>query len=834
MPKATPLITSFNAGELTHLLEGKVDLKYYPNGCRRIRNFKVTKQGPAKRRAGTRFVAAVKTESQRTWLGSFIYNAAQSYITEYGHQYIRFFAGHGVVGAPFEVTTPYSSADLTTAQNTFKLRFAQSGDVQYICHESYQQRKLTRTGAATFSIAALETYCGPFKPIDPDNTITVYASAATGTGITLTASSAIFLAGHVGSQFLLEQSNTDDVKQWEVGKSISTNDVRRSDGKNYKALNTATTGSVRPTHTVGSKYDGDAGVQWQFLDPGYGWVRITAIGGGGTTATADVISRIPDEAVGSGNASTRWAHGAWSGVEGWPTDAAFYKERLVFVRGPKGWASVSGDFENFQTRDDGGVITADMGFSFDVTSSRASSIEWLAATDQDLLVGTDGAEISIGPIARGEPFGPGNVSVNQQSEYGSRHVPILRVGDGVLFAQISGRKVRDVTYKWETEGYKAIDTTVLAEHVTRGGVVDAAYQQEPDSIAWYVRADGILLGFTIDREQEVRGWHPHRIGGYSDSAQSQYAVVEAISCIPSPDGDRDELWMIVQRYIDGATHRYIEWGEYEFEHNGDQEEAFYVDSGLTLDNSINSTLTPGAGANVAGSTGVSFASSPGAWSSGDVGQQIHYRYSYVNVKGDTIWDKAIVEITDYTSSSGVAGTIIRPFPNLSVVPSGSWRMTVSMVTGIDHLVGQEVAIFADGASRPTQIVPGSGELTLDPPASKVHVGLPCPAVLQPMPVEPNGPDGTSFGKEKRAHQLVISVQDTLALQYGRDEDEQLDQIQTFTSDDTMDFMLPLVSDTLRVAWPDGSDKKLLITIIQPEPFPATIVSMSPWTYHRDD
>lgn len=36
------------------------------------------------------------------------------------------------------------------------------------------------------------------------------------------------------------------------------------------------------------------------------------------------------------------------------------------------------------------------------------------------------------------------------------------------------------------------DVTVLSEHITETGIIDMAYQQEPDSILWLVRADGQL------------------------------------------------------------------------------------------------------------------------------------------------------------------------------------------------------------------------------------------------------------------------------------------------------------------------------------------------------
>lgn len=67
--------------------------------------------------------------------------------------------------------------------------------------------------------------------------------------------------------------------------------------------------------------------------------------------------------------------------------------------------------------------------------------------------------------------------------------------------------------------------------------------------------------------------------------------VESLVCVPSPDNDRDDLWMIVRRTINGATKRYVEYMAAEYEDGDDQEDAFYVDCGLTYDGAPNDTLS---------------------------------------------------------------------------------------------------------------------------------------------------------------------------------------------------------------------------------------------------
>ena len=632
MPKASPIQYSFNTGELSPTLEGRTDLNKYSSGCRTLENFIPMVQGPARRRSGTYFVEEIKNSANRSWLLRFEFSESQAYILEFGNQYIRFYTNYGQVqtgsvtawqtsqsyvvgdlrsnggtnyyckvahtsgtfstdlsagkwyaltGTIYEIPTPYTAADLTNSNNTLKLRTVQSADVVYIVHPSYAPKKLSRYSATKWILEDINFLGGPFEDVDPDEAITVYASAQTGTGITLTASSALFASTDVGSTFLLEQKSIDGITQWEVGKSISSGARRRSDGKTYEALNSATTGTVKPIHSVGAVYDGDSGVQWQFRDPGYGYVKITGYTNS-TTVTADVVSRIPAGAVGSGNATNRWAFSRWSSVRGWPSQVAFFRERLVFASGQKIDMSVAADYENFADRDESGQVVADMAIAIEVSSDQVNKIEWLAASD-GLLIGTAGGEFVAQEVTTDQPLGPDNVKIVPQSSYGSKSVIPVLVGESVLFVQRSGQKLRELVFDFANNGYKSSDLTVLSEHITYGGLVDICYQQEPHSIVWCVRSDGELLGFTFNREQDVLGWHRHPLGGDG--------IVECVETIPSPFGDQDDLWMIVRRTINGQTKRYIEYLWPDFVDNSDIEDAFCVDCGLTYDSTPVSTIS---------------------------------------------------------------------------------------------------------------------------------------------------------------------------------------------------------------------------------------------------
>lgn len=111
-----------------------------------------------------------------------------------------------------------------------------------------------------------------------------------------------------------------------------------------------------------------------------------------------------------------------------------------------------------------------------------------------------------------------------------------------------------------------------------------------------VRSDGALISFTFQSEQQVYAWGRHVLGGYSDSGDTAAPVVESVIAIPAPDGLQNELWMIVRRYIDGGTKRFIEylrprWVPTAEGYAPALEDAVMTDSGLTYDGSAATVIS---------------------------------------------------------------------------------------------------------------------------------------------------------------------------------------------------------------------------------------------------
>ncbi len=596
MSRSAPIWNTFNAGELSPLIDGRTDQEKYFAGCKRLRNFIPTVQGPAGRRGGTRYLGATKS-NLRAWFMPFEFNQAQSYVLELTELKMRFWVNRGQLlsaGVPYEITTPWSAVNLVTEEGTLSLRSVQSGDVMWIVHNegAVRPQKLSRLGATSWILADVDFENGPFEDVDPDNTITVTASGTTGV-ITLTASSAIFTADDIGTSFYMEQKDAASVTTWQVQTTVPAGPTwRKYEGNYYVASNvggTGKTGAKPPVHTEGRVWDGpggaEDGAEWEYKHSGYGWVKITAIGGGGTTATATVILnngrlQLPTSFVTTG--TTRWAKSAFSQVRGWPTSVAFFRERLVYARSRELFFSVVGAYDDF-SRKDGPDITKETAIKLQIASDRLDLIRWITPSAA-LLVGTARNELSIQEQTTTQVFAADNAASMPQTEYGSRLLEPIRVGTAVLFIQRAGRKLREMIYDYASDRYKADDLTVLSEHIVDAGVIDMDFQQEPDSILWCVLADGTLSALTYNRERGVVAWVPHVIGGPD-------AFVETVASISAPDGRRDDVWFVVRRTINGSTVRYVEVLEDNRLAETDTADAFYGDAGITYEGVSTKTIS---------------------------------------------------------------------------------------------------------------------------------------------------------------------------------------------------------------------------------------------------
>lgn len=142
--------------------------------------------------------------------------------------------------------------------------------------------------------------------------------------------------------------------------------------------------------------------------------------------------------------------------------------------------------------------------------------------------------------------------IKDHTSHGTNFVRPLKIGREVVIVQRDGRKVRAVSYSVTEDANIAPDLTLFAEHITREGpIVDMAFAQNPDFIAWMVREDGQLLSLTLARDYDTTAWARHATDG----------LFENVAAVPGSDSS-DDVYLIANRTI-GGTKRFVEKFDYE-------------------------------------------------------------------------------------------------------------------------------------------------------------------------------------------------------------------------------------------------------------------------------
>lgn len=557
MPRVSVIQTNFTAGEISPRLMGRVEVSKYSNGATTMENAYPLVQGGARRRPGTRYLAAAKYADKLARLIPFIFSRTQAFHLEFGDQYIRFFTPDGQVlsgTTPYEIATTYTEAQLAD------IHFVQSADTMFLTHPDHPLRKLVRYSNTNWKLSAVSFRVPPSEEIGDRPATILTLGALTGSGVSATASAAAFLDADVGryiesgagralitgytSTTVVTVTVVDDFAAlaqasgaWKMTESPKTTCTASAVGPVGAAI-TLTLGVAGWKETAQVNHEG------KFVEINGGLVEITEIAT--DTETAGIVRSVL--ATTTAAPSEAWAirENVWNATDGYPRVVSLFEQRLV-AGGSSSypqtiWGSRTAEYTNFA---DG--ASDDDGFAFTIAADQVNSIEHLPQLNE-LIPLTFGGEFSMsgGDAA----LTPSNVRVKAQTARGCNECRPARVGDEIVFIQRGGRKVRAIGDPDGLGKYRAPDLTVLAEHITNGGedggIFEMAYTQEPDQVVWMVRGDGVLVTMSIDRDQDAIGF----------ARQLTDGDFESVSSIPN-DAE-DHLAAVVLRTIDGSEARYIE------------------------------------------------------------------------------------------------------------------------------------------------------------------------------------------------------------------------------------------------------------------------------------
>lgn len=326
---------------------------------------------------------------------------------------------------------------------------------------------------------------------------------------------------------------------------------------------------------------------------------------------------VTDLGLGADGITEDWAFGAFGGTQGHPKCMGFFDGRLILantVGKPQSfWTSQSADLQNMRADSFiDGVLTVEDNDAIVATlnSKRVDPILWLGELDT-LIFGTAGAEWRVQTF--GTVITPSDIGAKVNSAIPCGDKELVQVSQSIIFTDKTRRELHEMSFSTEEGGYIPELLTILSDHILNSPAHQLVYQRRPDSTLWCPRDDGRMATLAYNRQHQILGWSQHTIGG---SFSGGDAVVEHAAVIPGKaasgsqtyDSDeRDEVWLVVKRTINGSTKRYIEVLEGQFEGplredydterewwtamQAAQVDAFYVDSGITYSGASTDTIT---------------------------------------------------------------------------------------------------------------------------------------------------------------------------------------------------------------------------------------------------
>ncbi|HEV2189676.1 MAG TPA: hypothetical protein VGR70_20875, partial [Stellaceae bacterium] len=572
-------------------------------------------------------------EANGTWTISVI---DASHVDLQGSAFVHAYTSGGSTSTTVEIPSPYATADI------WSINFVQSADTLFLVCGSggnngvgYSPMILTRSSHTVWTLSNFTLLDGPYLGNNTTPLTTLQVSSA---GFATYVIQAISLLETSGSTPGVNTGNLAEVQVASTaglvtGMQIGVSGCQGMNGVNgvwtitvlsgtllllngavVSGTYTASSGTIYvPPANVTINASAVAGInngqgfistdvgrllRYQATDSlNTNWVALiiqTVNSATQVSASVQPATLTANSAFCGTNPTSNWQLGAFGVALGWPSTVTLWQQRLAFggiASLPNAvWESNSGAFNLFGPTNPSGAVVASNAVFFVIADEEVNAIRWLSpagsSVSMQLGIGTSGREEILQPATPSAAFGPTNLQVYPETVYGSiATVKPLRIGKALIFADLTGRKVREWAWYWQMNGYDGIDKTEDNEHVTRGqpgsnpanwGLRWICYQQSPYQVIWGGLSTGDLVSFTYDRDQQIWAASRHQLGGQYFGGPP---IVESGCIIPSPDTSYSELWLVVLRTINGVPTRFIEVMTRYFDALP-QDQAWFVDCAL--------------------------------------------------------------------------------------------------------------------------------------------------------------------------------------------------------------------------------------------------------------
>jgi len=527
------------------------------------------------------------------------------------------YSSAGVAGKVYEVTTTYAQADLA------ELKWTQSADTLTVTHEDYAVQEITRTGhnawtitAPTFapSIADPTTVAQTVNGADNDvnwkykvtavkaetfeeslagiaATLPNTASAATAANPVVVSSTAhdLITGDEVEITGFTEMTEVNDRRFIVTRVDANSFSLDGEDGSGYNAETTGGTSTVFPTFDVAGTQAAPTGttipnntITWAAVSGAIRYNIYRAKGGRvdyGFLATTSELTFTDDTTAETSTDLTTTppsARNPFRVAGEYPGAVGYYQQRRVMggsINKPDTSDYSQAANQSNYTKSSPGQATDAIRAT--LTSRQVNQIRHYVP-GKNLLILTDGSEWSINS-GDNSGFAAETLRQEPQTFWGANHLPPAVAGQTVIYVQENNIAVRSIGYQLNIDGYTGTDLTLLAPHIFETyTAVSWGFAKSPDPIAHIVRSDGKAAVMTFNEEQEVLAWSRW------ETRNGLFKWATAMR--PSSTEVNDAAYFVVERVINGNTVLLIE--RIASRRFTDVQDAFFVDSGLTLDSPI--------------------------------------------------------------------------------------------------------------------------------------------------------------------------------------------------------------------------------------------------------
>lgn len=854
MPKVHPIKNNFSGGEISPLAQARVELDAVKNGCDNITNWILTPQGAATRRPGTRIVSSTALSNKdQVRLASFKYSSTQAYIVMFVSN-----APSVVISSRAAVGDVVNLGSAATPSNIHETQFLSFGDFLFTVHPSIPPSAVIRYSPNGFGYKKLPISTGPYLPSNRGqkqihiSTLTVDPKDTAGGGN--------ISAFSFSSRFTFTTSTTAGLT---LGDRVLVSGVGYSGTVNPNAV--WTVGEI-PSGTTFRTMETSSGTSTFVSAGSLGFALFEDYVAGmlfrwknGSTWVEDVVASVTSAkritlttgVVGSID-TFEWRPGTWRTTGSFPTCVAVHENRLFF--GGAAYAqltldgSATGDYFNFQPTDSSGAVTDDRPVSYPLLSPENNQLQWLISDVKGLEAGTTGDEWIIRASTQQEALTPSNVNAQRSTKYGGAVVQPLEVGAVSLFLDRSKKKVKELKYVFESDGFVAEDISTLAEHLLAEGIKGWAFQKSPHPTIWAVTEDYKLISALYSRETGtvLSAWSKHEIAGVSD-AQGNPALVLSVAVIPSPDATTDDVYIVVQRYINGngSAALHVEYVTEIFGANDSPQDKCFLDSSLRYD--ATAVVLTG---DISGSVRVVQPFTNGFFTANSSTTFIVYIHlpdigsftigNYYEMRGSIYPELEnvrlrVVAITaadaDDTYALEFSGQIPSTVPETFDDFDIEFYPVAFNISGLSHLEGETVGIVGGGAVLADRVVT-SGTISVPEGVTTAQIGLNYNSDLVSLRFESGAADGTAYTKTQRINSVGLSLYNTGALSYGPDL-ETLTDVVIREGDDDTGRESPLFTGVKTVQFEGNYDNESQVALRVSVPLPATLTAIVPQLTTQD-